>query len=142
MLTLPVTVKCIKRNQIAYVDDTNFYSNGNQCESLIQEIINKYVNLYEATGAKIQEEKVKFYCWKYYMIQGERKCQQIKKTIVVHNKEVEQIDANESVRTLGAHINPMLKWNTQFEKLKEKVIIAIGKLNNTSLQYQEAAIFS
>ena len=61
-LILPVTVKCIRRTQIEYADDIDFYSNGNQCESSIQEIINKYVNLCEATRAKIQEEKVKYYC--------------------------------------------------------------------------------
>jgi len=40
-------------------------SNRENCEINIQQIIDIYTKLYEATGAKIQEEKVKFYAWRY-----------------------------------------------------------------------------
>lgn len=71
---------------IAYVDDADFYSNGKNCIEKIIEIIELYVMLYEATGAKIQEEKVKFYCWRYKMKKGEQVIEQIESIIQIHNK--------------------------------------------------------
>ena len=70
-IILSITLKRIRRTVIAYVDDADFYSNGKNCIKKIIEIIELYVMLYEATGAKIQEEKVKFYCWRYRMKKGE-----------------------------------------------------------------------
>ena len=61
-LVLPLSLKRVRRTVIAYVDDADFFSNGKHCIQKIQEIIELYVRLYEATGAKIQEEKVNFYC--------------------------------------------------------------------------------
>ena len=73
-LMLLLAAKKVRRTQIACVDDTDFYANGLDCAQLMQEIIDKHVKLCEATGAKIQEEKVKFYCWKHDMREGKRTC--------------------------------------------------------------------
>jgi len=83
-LILPITLKRIRRTVIAYVDDADFFANGKDCVAKIKEIINLYVRLYKATGAKIQEEKVKFYCWRYKMIDGERIIEQIEVKIQIH----------------------------------------------------------
>ena len=82
--------------------------NGVNCIERIQEIINLYVRLYEAIGAKIQEEKAMFYCWRYRMINGERIIEQIEAVIIIHDTEIVQIDINESTRTLGIYVTPTL----------------------------------
>ena len=86
----------------------NFNSNGKDCITKIQEIIALYVKLYEATGVRIQEEKIMFYCWCYRMKNGERIIEQIKATIIIYGKEITQIDVNESTRTLGVYVTPAL----------------------------------
>ena len=108
-LILAITLKRVRRTIIAYVDDADFYSNRKDCITKIQEIIALYVKLYEATGARIQEEKVMFYCWYYRMKNGERIIEQIKATIIIHGKEITQIDVNESIRTLGVYVTPALQ---------------------------------
>ena len=45
------------------------------------------VKLHEATGAKIQEEKVQFYSWQCVMITGRRACKQHEVAIKVHNEK-------------------------------------------------------
>ena len=52
-LVLPLSLKRIRRTVIAYVDDADFFSNGKFCIKKIQELIDLYVRLYKATGAKI-----------------------------------------------------------------------------------------
>jgi len=140
-LILPITLKRIRRMVIAYVDDVDFFANRKDCAVKIKEIIDLYVQLYEATGAKIQEEKVKFYCWRYKMIDGERIIEQIEVKIQIHQRNVNQISISESTRTLGVHINPALKWNTQFEVLRSKIVNAMGKVMNTHLTYQQTSMY-
>ena len=125
----------MRRTQVAYVDDTDFFSNGENYEAMIQAIIDMYVKMYEATGARIQEEKVQFYCWQYVMIAGRRVCKQIEATIKVHGKKISQISIKRSTRTLGVYVTPTLSWKTNFEKVRGKVVDAMGKLSNTELTY-------
>ena len=53
----------IQRVVVAFVDDTDFYANGEEYNNNMQNIMTQYTSLYEATGGKIQESKVFFYCW-------------------------------------------------------------------------------
>jgi len=140
-LILPITLKQVRRTVIAYVNDANFYSNGKDCITKIQEIIALYIKLYEVTGARIQEEKVIFYCWCYRIKNGERIIEQIKATIIIHGKEITQIDVNESICTLGVHVTPALQWITQFKKLRSKVVEVMGKVMNTFLMYQQMVMY-
>jgi len=55
--------RCIQHVTIMFVDDTDFYANEPQYQAKIQEIMTTYASLYEATGERIQESKVMFYCW-------------------------------------------------------------------------------
>ena len=45
--------KLIQRVVIVFVDDTDFYANSESYESNIQEIMETYATLYEATSRKI-----------------------------------------------------------------------------------------
>ena len=40
--------------------------------------------------------------------------------LVLNQDEIERIDNNKCVRTLGVYIEPELKWNKQFEKNERK----------------------
>ena len=75
------------------------------------------------------------------MRDGERVIEQIKAVISIHGKEIQQIDMQTSTRTLGMYVTPSLSWKTQFEKLRSKVMDAIGKVMRTSLMYQQAAVY-
>ena len=39
VLVLLLTVQVVRRTQVVYVDDTDFFSNGENCKALIQAII-------------------------------------------------------------------------------------------------------
>ena len=140
-LILPITLKRIRRTVIAYVDDADFFVNEENFKKKIIEIIDLYVRLYEATGAKIQEEKVKFYWWKYEMEGGVQIIKQIEAEINIHHKKIAQININESTRTLGVHVTPSLSWKTQFEVLRRKVVDAMSKVMNTHLTYQQTTMY-
>ena len=136
-----MSLKKVRRTQIAHVDDTDFFSNGKDCVERIKIIINLYAKLYEATGAQVQEEKVKFYCWRHSMRDGRRVIEHIEAVISIHGKEIQQIDVHVSTRTLGVHVTPSLRCKTQFEKLRAKVVDAMGKIMRTSLAHQQAAVY-
>ena len=53
--------KLLIRLAIAFVDDTNFYSNGPLAEHHMQLIMKLYCALHEATGGKLQQSKIVFY---------------------------------------------------------------------------------
>ena len=50
---------------IADVDDADFCTSGDDCETKMQKIVSCYLKTYEATGGKVQKEKVYVYCWKW-----------------------------------------------------------------------------
>ena len=134
-LILLLSSKKVRRTQIMYIDDADFFSNRKDCIKQIQMIIDMYVKLYEATEAKVQEEKVKFYCWHYNMVDGKRVIEQIEAVVYIHGKQIVQIDVNNSTRILGVHVIPALSWKTQFEILRAKVVDGIAKVMRTSLMY-------
>ena len=127
-MILLLALKKIRRMQITYVDDTDFFSNGKYCIKQIQKIIDMYVRLYEATGAKVQEEKVKFYCWRYKMVEGKHVIEQIEVVVYIHRKQIIQIDVDKSTRTLGVHVTLTLSWKLHFEMLRTKVVDGIAKV--------------
>ena len=53
LIVLLLTLKSIHRIQIVFIDDKDIFSNGEDCEMNIQQIIDIYTKLYEATGVKI-----------------------------------------------------------------------------------------
>ena len=62
MLKNPITKQIIQRIAIAFIDDTDFYTNGLDYETKMQLIMDIYTKLYKATGGKIQQTKIMFYC--------------------------------------------------------------------------------
>ena len=53
----------VQRVVIAFVDDSDFCTKGNECEKKMQEIVEYYTSMCEATGGKVQQEKVMMFNW-------------------------------------------------------------------------------
>ena len=50
---------------VAFINDTNFYSNGDCAQENIKNIIQTYTKLYEATGSLVEEQKSFYYVWQW-----------------------------------------------------------------------------
>ena len=61
-IILLLMLKRVRRTQVVYVDDVDFYFNVEDSKEKTKEIVDLHVNLHETTRAKIQEEKAVFYC--------------------------------------------------------------------------------
>ena len=62
----------IPRITISFVDYTDFYTSGEGYETKMQHIMDQHTTSYEATGSKIQQDKIMFYCWKWDYYNGEK----------------------------------------------------------------------
>jgi len=140
-IKVPSDDRILQRVAIAFVDDTDFYANGEEYESNMQKIMENYTTLYEATGGQIQESKVMFYCWEWKYINGKQQITQQEAEIAVRDEKIKSIPINEATRTLGVHINPALSWKTQFEKMREKLNKSIIKFMCMDINPYQAAIY-
>ena len=64
-------------------------------------------------------------------MQGNKKTTSKCAKLVLNQDEIEKIDNIKCARTLGVRMCPELKWNEQFEIMKDKMRETIGKLKNT-----------
>ena len=93
-----LTSKCnnseVQRNAIAFVDDSVFCSNGVECKRKMQEIVNYYANMHEATGGKLQKEKV--------MVCGSKwkndKIVEVPMKMIINDKEIKMINVINTVK--------------------------------------------
>ena len=56
--------KIEQRVVTACVDDADFCTSGDNCETKMQKIVSCCVKMHEATGGKVQKDKVFVHCWK------------------------------------------------------------------------------
>ena len=141
MIKNPISKQIIQRIAIAFVDDTDFYTNGPEYELKMQMIMDIYTKLYEATGGKIQQTKIMFYCWKWIYKNGKQNIIQLNATIVVHGETIKAIDVSQSTRTLGVHLNPAISWKGQFEVMRKKMNTSITKMMNMEINSYQAAMY-
>ena len=100
-----------------------------------------YTKLYEATGGKIQQMKIMFYCWKWIYENGRQKIIQLDATIIVHNEIIQSIDVTKVIKTLGVHLTPSLNWTSQFEVMRKKMATAITNIMNMDINAYQAGVF-
>ena len=141
MLKDPISKEIIQRIAIAFVDDTDFYTNGPNYEQKMQLIMDMYTQLYEATGGKIQQAKIMFYCWKWVYYNGNQKILQLEASIKVHGEIIKEINVNQSTRTLGVHLTPALNWKGQFEVMRKKMHQSITSIMNMDINAFQASIY-
>ena len=102
----------------------------------MQRSMNKYTKHYEGTGQKISEQKIYQYSWQWKCVNGIRSISNINNTLSVKGHPVKQLNHDEATRSLGVWFQPNLLWNTQFQKMREKMVVSIKKLMNTSIKPQ------
>jgi len=137
----PLSQKLLQRLAIAFVDDTDFYTNGHDFERKMQMIMDLYTKLYEATGGKIQQTKILFYCWQWVYKNGKQVIHQIEAELTVHGEKINAISVSESTRTLGVYLNPSLTWGGQFEVMRSKLTKSITKLMNLDINSYQASVY-
>ena len=107
----------------------------------MQKMLNLYDRLYGATGGVIENQKSKLYAWQWKWKQGQKELVQNKIEIWLNGRKLMEINPKESQRTLGVFMNPQLKWEKQFEAMKEKMCRAMSRLKGTSISIANAYVF-
>jgi len=126
---------------VSFVDDTDFITDGNQYEDKMQDIVNKYHQLYTATGGQIEVNKTKYFAWKWRWRQGRKEIQHIKANITIDNQTIQQMQITDEIKTLGIYISPTLQWSRQFNYIKDKMIDAINKINHLPINTHNAYLY-
>ena len=106
----------------------------------MQQIIDQCTKLHEATGGKIQQDKMMFYFWKWCYCNVEKIIKQVEAELIVHGEKTRSIPIKTSTMTLGAHLAPALEWKGKFEVIREKLHTSITKLMNLDVNPHQAAI--
>ena len=57
---------------IAFVDDTDLVAEGNDGEQMMLEMLQTYDDLHTATGGLIEQNKSKYFAWKWKWRQGNK----------------------------------------------------------------------
>jgi len=131
-------IQCVS---VAFVDDTDFMTNGENSVEKITKIIQIYEKLHGATGGLIELTKTTYYAWTWKWKQGQKIAKKIETNLSIKGNLLKQNNINESVLTLGIQMNPMLVWDKQFEMMKEKLCRAMSKLRSTPLSVGNAYVF-
>ena len=85
-----------KQVAIVFADDTDFYVNGTNFESNMQQIMNTHKKLYEAIGGMIEESKILFCYQQQKYINSKQVIENKKVKLQVHNKEIKLIIINQA----------------------------------------------
>ena len=96
------------------MDDTSFYSGGEEFQNNINKIMSEYEKLYEATGSLVEYQKSHCYVWQWKWVQGKEIIVNIKIDVKIHKYIIKQIKSLDTIRALGVFINPSLTWNEHF----------------------------
>ena len=63
LLKIPIIQEIIQRVAITFMDDTSFYSGGEDFQNNINEIMSEYEKLYEVIGGLVEYQKSYCYAW-------------------------------------------------------------------------------
>ena len=121
---------------IARVDDADFCTSGDNCETKMKKIASHCMKMYEATGGKVQKDKVHVCCWKW----ENNKIMNAKVDIILKEEVIKQIKVHESIKTLGVCVNPQLNWNVHFGYVKNKMQDVVRKLMRTEIRVHQACM--
>ena len=91
----------------------------------MQKIVSCCMEMHEATGGKVQKEKVLVCCWRW----KDNKLTKVNVELKLKEEVIKQMMANVSVKTLGVYLNPMIEWKDQHECVKSERQVTIKKIN-------------
>lgn len=129
----PISAEEVRRAAIAWIDDTDFFTNGQKAQLKMQIMMATYTRLYESTGGKIKQIAVFMYSWKWITFEGEKKIINIPNKLIIKEHEVEQKGVHDPTITLGVWFQPDLLWSEEFKQIRRKLVESVRKLMNTAL---------
>lgn len=138
----PVTKRKVVRTVIAFVDDADFFVNGEEIPVRAQTLIQKYNELYSASGGKGLMTKNNYFYWHtFFDRHGNIRYEDIDCTIYVDNTEIQKLSIDTPIKSLGVTSTPNNNWEPQFQVMKEKMETAVKKLKATILHPTEVRIY-
>ena len=63
IITSLITNKSIDEMSVVFVDDTDFFVNGEDIKIKMEKILRECIELFEAMGGKIQFKKIFYFAW-------------------------------------------------------------------------------
>ena len=136
-----ISKEIIQCAAIAFADDTDFMTDGEEAQSQMQEMLNTCNRLHGATGGQIEETKTTYHSWQWRWKQGQKTIKNVEKELEINNIKLTQTNVQESVKTLGVHMSPTLSWIKQYEMMKEKMHKAMSKLRSTPITIANAYVY-
>ena len=102
-----MTVLIIKESKqeviVAFVDNTNFTIDREDCKSKIQRILLRYTQLYKVTRGFVEHKKTSYFCWRQY--------ENIIIDLSINETKITQLELTDAIRILAVYICPTLIWD-------------------------------
>ena len=92
-----------------FVDDMNFYTSGVKFQENMQEILDTYSELYQATRGRIQYEKTMSYCWQWEWTNNKKEIRDIELNVKIGKISITQQSIKQQSKMLGVYMSPTLR---------------------------------
>ena len=102
----------------------------------MQEIVFYHTSVDEATGGKLQQEKVMMFNWKW----KKNRIVEFTINVIVNGANVMCINVINSLKTLGVCMSPSLSWNDEFECVKLKLKRFVKKLIGADMKLHQVYV--
>ena len=99
-----------KELAVAFVDNTDFVTSGEECQNKMQSILDQYSAMYAATGGYIEDSKTYFYSWQWKWSKGSKVIKAKTGQLKINMNQIQQKSTNENTRSLCVHISLKLNW--------------------------------
>ena len=86
IITALITKEMEQYIAVAFVDDTDFTLDRENCIEKMQYILDQYTKLYEATGRYVQYNKIRFWSWQQRRINGKLKIENKAAKITINDE--------------------------------------------------------
>ena len=136
-----VTNETVQKAAVSYVDDNDYVTDGEDAKRKMNQILKICDDLHTATGGNLQEEKSKFFAYKWGWRSGIKHIKDVQIEIEVNGKKLAQEKCKDSEKTLGVMMSPSLSWEKQFCMMVGKMKDAVRKLNNTEMITTTASMY-
>ena len=131
----------IQKVAVAFVDDNDMISDGDEVQEKMNFIVTEYNDLHMATGGYMEEEKSKYYAYQWIIKSGKKTIKNIKERVAINGIELEKVDCTKNVKTLGVTMGPSITWDSQFVEMVNKMKDAISKLKHTEIFVSTASMY-
>ena len=96
---------------VAFVDNTDFFSVGEEVMENMVQILKTYIELFQATGRRRKYEKTACFSWKWEWKKGKKGIIHKLVQIEIERTILKMEYYKGSIRTLGIHMNQERNWS-------------------------------